>query len=60
VRLVNFAYFYESSKEGGKSMLITAGIDGCFMFEFKVQCKYEPKQAVLLDPEGSTMDFELG
>lgn len=30
------------------------------MFEFKLECKYEPKQAVLLDPEGNTMEFKLG
>jgi len=59
IRLINFAYFYEKNNEG-KSILITAGIDGCFMFEFKVNCKYEPKQGVLLDPEGRTMSFELG
>lgn len=55
IRLINFAYFYEK-----ESKLITAGIDGCFMFEFKMECKYEPKQAVLLDPEGNTMEFKLG
>eukprot|EP00347_Sterkiella_histriomuscorum_P010595 403375671 len=55
IRLINFAYFYEK-----ESKLITAGIDGCFMFEFQMICKYEPKQAVLLDPEGNTMEFKLG
>jgi len=59
IRLINFAYFYEKNKEG-KSILITAGIDGCFMFEFKVNCKYDPKQAVFLDPNGRTMSFETG
>lgn len=38
VRLVHFAYFYEE-----KSTLITAGIDGCFMFKINVKSKYEPK-----------------
>ena len=55
IRLIHFAYFDDK-----ESKLITAGIDGCFMFDFKVICKYEPKQAVLLDPEGNTMEFELG
>lgn len=59
IRLINYAYFYERNKEG-KSMLITAGIDGCFMFEFKVNCKYDPKQAIFLDPAGKTMSFETG
>ena len=30
------------------------------MFDFEMICKYEPKQAVLLDPEGATMQFKLG
>ena len=55
IRLVNFAYFYEE-----KSTLITGGIDGCHMFKFNVMSKYEPKQAVLLDPEGHTFKAELG
>ena len=55
IRLVNFAYFYEE-----KSTLITGGIDGCHMFKFNVMSKYEPKQAVLLDPEGLTFKAELG
>lgn len=38
VRLIYFAYFYEE-----ESTLITGGIDGCFMFKFMVETKYEPK-----------------
>jgi len=55
VRLVHYAYFYEE-----KSTLITAGIDGCFMFELNIISKYEPKQAQLLDPEGNFFQAELG
>jgi hypothetical protein len=55
VRLVHFAYFYED-----KSTLITAGIDGCFMFKIEIINKYEPKQAMLLDPEGSFFNARLG
>ena len=55
MRLVHFAYFYED-----KSTLITAGIDGCFMFKLKIMNKYEPKQAMLLDPEGNFFQAELG
>lgn len=33
-------------------MLVTGGIDGCHMFKFKTHTKYDPKQAVQLDPEG--------
>ena len=57
VRLINFAYFYEPAiaykkdeEENKCGRLITAGIDGCFIFEFNIKCKYDPKQAVLLDP----------
>ena len=55
VRLVNFAFFCEQT-----SMLITGGIDGCFMFKFNFTSKYEPKQAVLFDPEGKSFNAELG
>jgi len=55
IRLINYAYFYED-----ESKLITAGVDGCFMFQFNVTAKYEPKQAIILDPYGSTMRIELG
>lgn len=47
VRLVHYLYFYEK-----KSTLITAGIDGCYMFHIHFMNKYEPKQAMILDPEG--------
>jgi len=55
VRLVHFAYFCEE-----KSMLITGGIDGCFMFKIHVKSKYDAKQAVILDPEGAFCSVEIG
>jgi len=55
VRLVHFAHFIEE-----KSILVTAGIDGCYMFKLKINNKYEPKQAMLLDPEGQHFQAELG
>lgn len=66
VRLIKFAYFielpYTEGEDGDvrKGKLITAGIDGCFIFEFEIKCKYDPERAVLLDPEGHTMTFSLG
>ena len=54
-RLVNYAYFYEE-----KSILITAGIDGCFMYKLNVLSKYEPRQGVNLDPEGTFFSCEIG
>ena len=55
VRLIYFAHFYEE-----ESTLITAGIDGVFMFKFNTKTKYDPRQAVMLDPEGHSFDAELG
>lgn len=55
VRLIYHAFFYEE-----KSTLITAGIDGCFMFRFTVNSKYEKERGVMLDPEGQFIQCELG
>ena len=55
VRLVNFIYFWESKRK-----LVTAGIDGCFIFDFISQAKYDPRQAIFLDPDGRSMKFEIG
>ena len=38
VRLIYFAHFYEE-----ESTLITAGIDGVFMFKFNTKTKYDPR-----------------
>lgn len=54
-RLVHYAYFIEET-----STLITAGIDGCFLFKLYIQNKYEPKQAMMLDPEGNWFTAEIG
>ena len=37
IRLVNFAYFIDK-----EDRLVTAGIDGVFIFDFKYQSKYAP------------------
>ena len=55
LRLVHHAYFLES-----QSKLITAGIDGCFITPIKLQSKYEPKQAMFLDPDGKYMKLSVG
>eukprot|EP00347_Sterkiella_histriomuscorum_P004241 403361206 len=54
IRLVNFAHFYDQ-----KNKLITAGIDGVFIFDFSYQGKYEPFQASQIDPEGKTIKIEI-
>lgn len=55
IRLITRAYFHES-----KSTLITAGIDGVYMFKLNVKNKYDPKQGIMLDPEGTFFNAELG
>lgn len=30
------------------------------MYDFRVKTKYEPRQALVLDPEGRNMEFEIG
>ena len=37
IRLVNFVEFYDKT-----SKIITGGIDGLFVFDFKYEGKYEP------------------
>lgn len=39
--------------------MITAGIDGCYIFNFKVFSKYDPRQAILLDPDGKSLSFVI-
>lgn len=54
VRLINYIHFW-----GEKSKLITAGVGGWFVYDFKIKTKYEPRQALMLDPDGKNMQFEL-
>jgi WD40 repeat protein len=54
-RLVNNVIFLDQT-----SQLLTAGIDGCFIHHFVVRNKYEPKQSLMLDPEGDQINIELG
>lgn len=54
IRLVNHACFLDP-----ECRLLTAGIDGCFSFEFHYKGKYLPAQAAVLDPEGKTIEIEL-
>eukprot|EP00347_Sterkiella_histriomuscorum_P023301 403335171 len=53
-RLIQLAHFYE---EG--SQIITAGIDGCYIFNLVVKAKYDHRQAILLDPDGKSLSFQL-
>ena len=55
VRLVHYMYYCETN-----SILLTAGIDGCFMFKINMKNKYDANMAMLLDPEGNFFSCELG
>ncbi len=54
IRLVNYVEFYDD-----QSKLITAGIDGVFIFDFVYKGKYEPKHAATIDPEGKSIEISL-
>jgi hypothetical protein len=54
IRLVNFVEFYD--KEG---KLVTAGIDGIFIFDFAYKGKYDPQHAAIIDPEGKSIEIQL-
>lgn len=54
IRLVNFVYF--NDKDG---TVITAGIDGVFVFKFNYQSKYQPILAVQIDQEGKHIKVSL-
>ncbi|CDW84829.1 UNKNOWN [Stylonychia lemnae] len=54
IRLVNFAQFYDA-----ESKLITAGIDGVFIFDVHYHGKYDPQQAAQIDPEGRSIRMTL-
>ena len=53
-RMIQFACFHEE-----ESQIITAGIDGCYINNMKIMSKYEPKQSMMLDPDGKNMTFEM-
>jgi len=54
IRLVNFVEFYDK-----QSKLVTAGIDGIFIFDFQYKGKYDPKHAAIIDPEGKSIEIAL-
>ncbi len=54
IRLVSQVEFHDES-----SQLITAGIDGVFLFEFSYKGKYDPKHAAQIDPEGKSIEIAL-
>jgi hypothetical protein len=53
-RLIQYACFHEE-----QSQIITAGIDGCYINNIHITSKYEPKQSIMLDPDGRNISFKL-
>ena len=54
IRLVNFAEFYDP-----KDLLITAGINGVFIFNFDYRSKYNPKLAAQVDMKGRYIKINI-
>ena len=54
IRLVNHVQFYDP-----KSLLITAGVEGVYLFDFNYSGKYPPKLAAQVDMKGSYINIKL-
>lgn len=54
IRLVSHAEFYDV-----KDLLITAGINGVFIFNFDYQSKYNPKLAAQVDMKGRYIKINI-
>lgn len=54
IRLVTECVFIDDTKQ-----LICAGLSGCFMVQMKIEYGYDPRQAVLLDPKGNSIDVSV-
>ena len=39
--------------------MVTAGIDGIFIFDFAYKGKYDPHHAAAIDPEGKSIEIQL-
>lgn len=53
-RLINQCYFYEK-----ESLLVTAGVDGCYFFQLQITCRYSPGMAIKLDPRSAGTSITL-
>lgn len=51
VNLIQKCYFIDQSKQ-----LLTAGAHGCFLIDMRIRYKYDPRQAILLDPKGHSIE----
>lgn len=54
IRLVTECVFIDDTQS-----LICAGLSGCYMVQMKIEYGYDPRQAVLLDPKGNSIDVSV-
>ena len=54
-RSVNFMEYIDESQT-----LLTAGVDGCYMYQVNFKKTFDPKQSLVLDPDGQQFDAKLG
>ena len=51
IRLVQKCTFIDETMQ-----LLTAGVNGCYLIDIEIIYKYDPRQAILLDPKGHSID----
>lgn len=51
VNLIHQCEFIDETNQ-----LLTAGADGAFLIDILVKYKYDPRQAILLDPKGHSIN----
>ena len=55
IRLVQKCIFIDETQQ-----LLTAGVAGCFLIQLNINYKYDPRQAILLDPKGHSIEVSFG
>jgi len=55
VRLVQDCIFLDETQQ-----LITAGVKGCYLIQLTIDYKYDPRQAILLDAKGNSINVNIG
>ena len=52
--LISYCFFYEPH-----NLLVCGGVDGCYIFQLQIHCKYTPQMALTLDPYGSNTSVSI-
>ena len=50
MRLVQHCHFIDETNQ-----LVTAGVGGAYLIDMLVEYRYSPKQAIMLDPKGTSI-----